>query len=306
MHRSALASVAGLLLAVGLISCAVEPDLEVGDGTPLDDLEVVTMDNLGAALTFHASFDQGLPADFAVGDDQIYTAESYAEQDQAVPGLGNSAVSIVESGGRFGHGLQFHERNEHAIFYPAAENVAYSELNWNGTVSFWLSLDPDTELAPGFCDPVQITDAAYNDAAIWVDFTAESPRQFRLGLFGDLLNWNPDELSPDANPGFLERLTVVNDPPFEIGRWTHVVITYAGLNQAAGRAALYLDGERVGQGPEGIDEPFTWDTDKASIRLGVNYVGLFDELSLFGRALSDDEVRALHRLNGGIAGSYRR
>ena len=306
MRYSAWASVAWPLLAAGLISCTGEPDPEVGNASRLDDQEIATRDGLGAALTFHASFDQGLPADFAMGDAQMYTAESYDEQDQAVPGLGNSAVALVESGGRFGNGLRFNERNEHAIFYPALQNVAYSELNWNGTVSFWLSLDPDTELAPGFCDPIQITDANYNDAAIWVDFTADSPRQFRLGLFGDLLIWNPEELPTDDNPGFLERLTVVNDPPFESGRWTHVVITYTGLNQTAGRAVLYLDGERVGQGPEGIDEPFTWDTDKASIRLGVNYVGLFDELSLFNRALSDDEVRVLHRLNGGITRLYRR
>ena len=33
----------------------------------------------------------------------------------------------------------------------------------------------------------------------------------------------------------------------------------------------------------------------------MNYVGLFDELSLFDRPLTDDEVRALHALEGGVA-----
>ena len=110
-------------------------------------------------------------------------------------------------------------------------------------MSFSLSLDPETDLEPGFCDPIQITDAAYNDAAIWVDFTAESPRQFRLGVFGDLDAWNPDGLSPDEHPGFLDRLEIVDEPPFDSGRWTHVVITYSGLNQAGGVANLYLDDE---------------------------------------------------------------
>ena len=306
MDRSFWPSVAGMLLVVCLIGCGGNSDPPVSDATTASELEVATTESLGAALTFHASFDEGLSADFAIGDGQIYTAPSYEEQDQAVPGLGNPAVTVVEEGGRFGHGLRFRERNEHAIFYPAAENASYSALNWNGTVSFWLSLDPDSELAPGFCDPIQITDAAYNDAAIWVDFTAESPRQFRLGVFGDLSSWNPDNLAPDAYPEFLERLTVVNDPPFDSGRWTHVVITYTGLNQTGGRAVLYLDGERVGSGPDGIDEPFTWDADRAAIRLGVNYVGLFDELSLFSRALSEDEVRVLHRLDEGVTGLYRR
>ena len=54
-----------------------------------------------------------------------------------------------------------------------------------------------------------------------------------------------------------------------------------------------------------IDEPFTWALDRGAIRLGVNYVGLYDEVSLFSRALTDEEVRALHALEDGVAGLYR-
>ena len=50
-----------------------------------------------------------------------------------------------------------------------------------------------------------------------------------------------------------------------------------------------------------IDEPFTWAVDRGAIRLGVNYTGLLDELSLFDRPLTDDEVRALQALEGGVA-----
>ena len=256
---------------------------------------------LTSSLTFHASFDNGLDADRAAGDSQLYTAPSYDEQDQAEPGLGNPAVMLADDAGRFGHALRFTERNQHAIFYKADGNVGYSTENWSGTVSFWLSLDPATDLEPGFCDPIQITDAAYNDAAIWVDFTGENPRQFRLGVFGDLDVWNPDGLGPNDNPAFTDRLTVVDEPPFAGDRWTHVAITYAGLGQTGGTATLYLDGERVPGGAENIAEPFTWDVDRGAIRLGVNYVGLFDELSLYDRPLTADEVRALHALDGGVA-----
>jgi len=256
---------------------------------------------LADALTFHASFDNGLDADRAAADPVLYTAPSYDEQDQAEPGLGNPAVMLAEGAGRFGHALRFTERNQHAIFYRADGNIGYSPGGWSGTVSFWLSLDPATDLEPGFCDPIQITDAAYNDAAIWVDFTGENPRQFRLGVFGDLDVWNPDGLGPNDNPAFTDRLAVVDEPPFAGNRWTHVAITYAGLGQPGGTATLYLDGERVPGGADDIDEPFTWDVERGAIRLGVNYVGLFDELSLFDRPLSDDEVRALHALDGGVA-----
>ena len=256
---------------------------------------------LAGSLTFHASFDNGVDADRAAGDPRLYTAPSYEEQDQAEPGLGNPAVSLVEDAGRFGHALRFAERNQHAIFYRADGNVGYSPEGWSGTVSFWLRLDPATDLAPGFCDPIQITDAAYNDAAIWVDFTAENPRQFRLGVFGDVEVWNPDGLGPNDNPAFTERLTVVDDWPFAGDRWTHVAVTYAGLGRPGAAATLYLDGERVPGDADDVDEPFTWDIDRGAIRLGVNYTGLFDELSLFDRPLTDDEVRALHALEGGAA-----
>ena len=287
------------LLAINLLGCSNGEEADAtttgssteapGDGTS----------DLSDALTLHASFDTGTDADWALGNRQIFTAPSYDELDQSVPGLGNPAVEVADGAGRFGHALRFTQRNQHAIYYEAEDNVPYSPDGWSGTVSFWLSLDPATDLEPGFCDPIQITDAAYNDAAIWVDFTAENPRQFRLGVFGDLDVWNPGGLGPDANPAFDERVVVVDTPPFAGGTWTHVAITHTGLSTSDGGAAtLYLDGEPV-QTRTSINEPFTWEPGQGAIRLGVNYVGLFDDLSLYSRALTDDEVRVLHALEGG-------
>ncbi len=257
---------------------------------------------LGEALTFHASFDTGPDADFSAGDPTLYTAASYDEQDQATPGIGNPEIEIAGGVGRFGDALRFNARNQHAVFYRAEANVAYAADDWNGTVSFWLSLDPAVDLEPGFCDPIQITATAFNDAAIWVDFTRENPRQFRLGLFGDLDVWNPDALASADHPWFLDRLIVVDDPPYATGRWTHVVITYSGLNtEGGGTANLYLDGVPQPKTVTGIAEPFTWDLARAAIRLGVNYVGLLDEISMFNRALSAAEVRLLHELERGVA-----
>ncbi len=302
IRRSRATSLATLLLVVFLSGCSGGGASESSvSGSPTEASFNAT-NALAEVLTFHASFDDGIDADWALGDRQIYTARSYDEQDQAVSGIGNPSVAVADGAGRFGRALRFTARNQHAIFYKADRNVGYSSDDWSGTVSFWLSLDPAIDLEPGFCDPIQITDAAYNDAAIWVDFTAENPRQFRLGVFGDLDAWNPDGLSPDEHPGFLDRLVIVDEPPFEAGQWTHVVITYSGLNtQMGGVATLYLDGVPLPNAADGIHEPFTWDPARGAIRLGVNYVGLFDELSLFSRALTAEEVRALHVLEGGVA-----
>ncbi len=258
-------------------------------------------DSLRKALTFHASFDQAVDADFALGSKQLYTATSYKKREDAKPGLHHPDVRLASGAGRFGGALKFAKKNTKAVYYPAAKNVAYQPHNWNGTVSFWLSLDPETDLEPGYCDPIQVTDEDYNDGALWVDFTKDDkPRHFRLGVFGDLKSWNPKDLPPDKNPDFLGRLVVVKKTPFVRGRWTHVVITHQGLGSANGGVAkLYLDGVLQGKTPV-ISEPFGWDLERAAIRLGVNYVGLFDDLSVFNRELSAQEVKALYQLKDGV------
>ena len=49
-------------------------------------------------------------------------------------------------------------------------------------------------------------------------------------------------------------------------------------------------------------QAFTWDLSKATIRLGLGYVGLLDELAIFNRALSAGEVRMLFELPAGLSG----
>jgi Concanavalin A-like lectin/glucanases superfamily len=280
------------VLAVCFVVCLT---LITGDPT------VAANEALRKALTFHASFDHVVDADFALGNKQLYTATSYKKRDDAKPGLHHPDVQLLSGTGRFGGALKFAKKNTKALYYPATKNVAYQPRDWNGTVSFWLSLDPETDLEPGYCDPLQVTDEEYNDAALWVDFTRDDkPRHFRLGVFGDLKSWNPKDLPPDKNPDFLGRLVVVKKTPFAQGRWTHVVITHQGLGSAKGGVAkLYLDGVLQGKTPV-IAEPFGWDLERAAIRLGVNYVGLFDDLAVFNRELSEQEVKALHQLKDGV------
>lgn len=245
------------------------------------------------ALLFHASFDKGIDADFARGDRRLYTAPSYKEQQSAEPGLNHPDVSIVQGAGKSGAALQFRRKNTRAVFYKADRNTAFEAKNWSGTISFWLNLDPETELEPGFCDPIQVTDSAYNDSAIWVDFTKDDkPRHFRLGVFGDRESWNPTKTPDDKNPVFLNRLVVVKKYPFAKGKWTHVAITHAALGSGKGTATLYLNGEKHGEASM-IGDAFSWDPSRAALRVGVNYVGMFDELKVFSRPLTPDEIRGL-------------
>ena len=259
-------------------------------------------DSLRATLGFLASFDRGFDADYAHGDNLIYSAPSYSKLDATMPGVANPDVVIAKGQGRYGDALQFRKKNTQAVFYRGAVNTNYRPRNWTGTISFWLNLSPDTDLEPGYTDPLQITDKAYNNTAIWVDFTRDDkPRRFRLGVFGDSVAWTKGKAPTEQTAFFDQRTVAVAQPPFTHGQWTHVVVAFSRIgNDSGGTAKLYLNGKLAGTA-EGIKEPFNMEPAIATIRLGVNYVGLWDELSMYSRALTDAEIDALYRLDGGVA-----
>ena len=179
-------------------------------GSPAPEADVPPELSLADALTFHASYEDGMDAAYARGDRRIYSAPSYDELADRGPGIWDQTIDIAYDEGLHDHALRFQQRNTKAVFYTAQDNVAFSPDGWTGTISFWLKLDPATDLEPGYCDPIQITDTAYNDNAIWVDFTDQNPRDFRLGVFGELDEWNPDDTPPNDNPDFMGRLVIVD------------------------------------------------------------------------------------------------
>ena len=262
---------------------------------------------LGKALTFHASFDGGVNAVKAAGDPAFYSAPSMKARDQATPGLPASGEVVHARGdGRFGDALQFTRRKAPFVFFKAARNVPYKAKDWSGTVSFWLKVDPAKELEPGFCDPVQITPRAWNDAAFFVEFEKRPESiPFRLGVYPDFEVWNPTKRKFEEIPAAERPLVTVDDPPFAGGKWTHVAFAFERFNTGApdGTVRLFLDG--VPRGSMTRRQTFTWDPEAAVIGLGLGYIGALDELSVFDRALNEEEIRLVHALAGGV-GSLQR
>ena len=274
-----------LLIILWLTEASVEPN--------------VSPQNLRESLTFYASFDGKAHADFARGNPYAHTAKDYDQLPDGKRGLRSKFISIAENQGVSGDALEFTRKNDNIVYYQAKYNIPYTVENWSGTVSFWLQINPDTDLEPGYCDPIQITDEGYNDAALWVDFSDKNPRAFRMGVYADLNAWNPEGTEGADNPEFVKRLVPSQDMPFGRKRWTHVVIRYENLNSENGSAQLYLDGELHGA-QESIREPFTWDLEQATIRLGLSYVGLLDELAIFNKALSKEEIAELYSMQGNL------
>ncbi len=260
------------------------------------------------ALAFHASFDHGTEADVARGDRRLYHAPALNKRADAVVGLPpESTVARVAGRGRFGGALHFQRKSDATAFYQAAGNFPYRATNWSGTVSFWLSTDPATDLAPGYCDPLQITPRAWNDGAFFVEFEKRPASiPFRLGAYADFKIWNPDNRKWESIPVAEKPLVAVDPPPFAGGQWTHVVFTFDHYNtgQPNGVTRLYLNGRPAGDLPV-RQQTFTWDPAKTHVMLGLGYVGYFDELSLFDRALSESEVASLHALPHSIGASPR-
>ena len=277
-----------LLCAVLLSGCQAKPVV-----TEFDWLE---------SLTFYASFDGTMTADFALGDPVFYTAPNWISLDAAYQVKpDNPDVKRIEGVGRFGDALQFDSNWNPVLFYRAEENVAYKEEDWSGTYSFWLRVVPDQELREGYSDPFIITDKNWDNASMYVDFTEEdNPRHFRFALFSDMEIWNPqlkawDEISPDQRP-----MIDVSEHPFSKGLWTHVVLTFEGINVEgeAGTMTGYLNGEQIGTlSRENLI--VSWDLSMTLMALGRHYRGLFDELSVYNRALTPREIQMLYKLDLG-------
>jgi hypothetical protein len=276
----------GLIFCCGLISNAATADLQ-------------------KAIIFHASFDESENADFALGDRQFYHAAGMKAA--AAPGFpATGTVSRVKDG-KFGGALRFHKKSDEAMSFKAERNVAFNTTNFAGTVSLWLSVTPDEDLAPGYTDPVQITSKKWDDAAFFVEFTKdEKPREFRLGAYADTKVWNPNGRPWEQIPFAEKPLIKVERPPFKRTDWTHVVFTFSNYNtgQPNGTTHLYLNGE-----PRGSLTPrtqtFTWNIAEARIYLGLSYIGAFDELTVFNRALTAAEVKELHTLPKGVKAILR-
>ena len=245
--------------------------------------------SLKSALTFYASFDSGTDADLAKGDKRLFTLVDKQ------PKAGNHTegmTRLAKGKGLSGGALHFTKRKAKWLLYDGAKNFHFTEKNWSGTVSFWLKVDPVNELDPGYVDPIQITPNTWNDASFFVDFNKDgNPRAFRLGAFADRVVWNPTkkEVPEPQRP-----LVPAKSHPFSKDKWTHVAFTWERFNTGKkdGVAMLYLNGKKEGS-IIGWNQKFSWGGKEHRVLIGLNYMGLFDELACFNRALSEKEIKRI-------------
>ncbi len=260
--------------------------------------EAETDDSLSKSLTLHASFDHGLDADFARGDRTSYV-RSGKDYVHAEP---TDDVKFVKEG-RFGGALDFVHKS---AFRPAFKDTGildYNSKSWSSTVSVWLRLNPDKDLEPGYCDPVQIVGNDTKKGFIFLEFSKdETPRFFRYAIRPLTSIWNPDGVSWADIPFEKRPMVQVEKPSFSREKWTHVVFTLENVNdqKKTQRGVLYMDGVRQGA-IEDWELTFDWDPAQVFLVLGAAYVGQMDDLATFDRALTEAEVKRIYQLKDGIS-----
>ena len=225
------------------------------------------------------------------------------KRDAATKGLPTTGeVSLETDQGRFGGSIRFRKSAGPMVFFKADGNFPVPAKNHAGTVSFWLSTDPATDLPDGYCDPLQVTSKQWDDASFFVEFEKRPTGiPFRLGVYADRPVWNPTGRKFEDIPPAERPLVTVERPPFAAGQWTHVAFTYSNFNssKADGVALLYLNGKPAGS-ISSRTQTFTWDTSRAAIMLGLGYIGRMDDLAIFDKPLSPDEIAALFALPQGV------
>jgi hypothetical protein len=284
-----------------LMAALTGPGVDAADGTAA----------FRSALLLHASFDQGIDADFAVGDPKLYTAPT-GNRAQARPGLPESNLVVHAKGeGRHGSALHFTKKMRPVLFFKGEKNLGYKTNGWSGAVSCWLRLDPDKDLQPGYCDPLQFVAQGWDEGNMFIEFSKDhTPRHFRYAILPVKKTWNPTNRGWEEIPDKDRPMVPVYKPPFTHDGWTHVVFCFGNINSGRkdGWGQLYLDGKDQGAFRDWLIA-FNWEESKSALTLGLSYVGWLDDVAVFNRALTDTEVRVVHGLKDGVrnlgAGSSR-
>ena len=260
-------------------------------------------DSIAKSITFFASFDNGFDADYSEGDSTLYIASSWSDRVNFEPfDRQTDHLTILQGEGRYNHALRINNGYSPVYFYRGEQNMPYLTQNWSGTVSFWLKLDPTEDLAPGYSDPIQLTTRSWNDGALYVDFTNEEPRRFRFAFFPDRNIWDPQKREWDEVPVNEWPMVVADGLPFSRDHWTFIAFSFRNFNTGIADSVVdcYINGEYVGSLTQ-IEQTITWQPDEIAIWLGYNFRGLFDELTIFNRNLTDEEIKKIFSLEKGIS-----
>lgn len=147
---------------------------------------------------------------------------------------------------------------------------------------------------------------AFAEPVIWYGGTNQSPEAWVglwPGLFNVWTNGGPVVGGNDANgsrPAVLPNKSILVEGTETSFEWTMITVTVDN-----GIATLYYNGEEVGKGTDAAKLPSVTADDR-SFYLGVNawdapFAGLVDELYIYDRVLTADDVKELYTATKAVA-----
>lgn len=237
--------------------------------------------DVGGSLTLRTRFNHETEKGRFVFEDGVDAKVFRIAKDKGIAGGTLEATDVLPRSGR--------------IFFPAKGNIAYKKGGWSGALSVWVNTDPNKLLKTPFCDPIQITQKGANNGGIWFDFNDAKPRDLRHGAFPAVAEGQTPIKEEDPKAPMVR----VPKIDWKAGDWHHVVLNWKNFDTGKEDAvsALYIDGKFIGEIKDRAIA-MDWDLDKAGLYVAVGYIGLLDELALFKRALTGEEIQALHKQPG--------
>ncbi len=193
-------------------------------------------------------------------------------------GIINGHVSYTPSG-RVGGAYQF-DGGDGFIKIPASPSL---NLGNNLTLATWYNASDNRKNQPASFQQnplLEYSDGTVSGVHLWTNTIGYQWEN--LGTGANLIDTKGDAF---------HYVISTNDQPFN--EWHHLVVTYDGTN---GRASVYIDGQLRNQKNFGTIAPQTsWDLyiGKRPWDLQI-FSGLLDELRVYNRVLSSNEINALY------------
>ena len=175
------------------------------------------------------------------------------------------------------------------MFYPAEGNLPFGDGGWSGTVSLWVRLGAGAMPSTPLSYPFEISGKEGAGGRLCFALTDAPPRDLWLGV--SPAGAAGEQIDPRSPGDFVVSVPKIG---FQAGEWHHLACTWANFDsgQSNGWAALYVDGSLSGSISQ-RQLTMGWDPAKTGIYVGVDYVGLLDELAIFDRPLAADEIRRI-------------
>src|SRR5262245_18747102 len=133
-----------------------------------------------------------------------------------------SGKAASRGAGRFGGALYFPKKGTTRPSFKDGGVLGYNAKSWSAGVSVWLRLDPDKDLEPGYCDPIQIVGNDSKKGYIFLEWSKdETPRLFRYAIRPLFHIWNPNNQPLHEIPADKKPAVEVARAPFARDKWTH-------------------------------------------------------------------------------------